>query len=67
MIERILAGGSYNGELCLWDTNTNTSLLNGQNNKEPQIAISTLDDYFHREAIQSVQWVYIYICVRSYG
>ena len=48
-LPNILAGGSYNGELCLWDAAASGS--------DPQIAMSSIDDYFHREAIQSVEWV----------
>jgi WD40 repeat protein len=45
----ILAGGTYNGELMIWDT--------VNNELDPLIASSTIDDYFHREAIQAVQWI----------
>lgn len=45
----MLAGGTYNGELVLWDVTTTEA--------DPQIAMSSIDDYFHREAIQSLQWV----------
>ncbi|CAD7943387.1 unnamed protein product [Amoebophrya sp. A25] len=45
----ILAGGSYNGELILWDTSQTAS--------DPQIAMSSIDDYFHREAIHEVSWI----------
>lgn len=45
----ILAGGTYNGELLIWDT--------ASNELDPLVASSTIDDYFHREAIQQVQWI----------
>jgi len=45
----ILAGGTYNGELLMW--NTASSEL------DPLIASSSIDDYFHREAIQAIEWI----------
>jgi WD40 repeat protein len=44
-----LAGGTYNGELMIWDI--------GSDDLDPLIASSSIDDYFHREAIQSVEWI----------
>lgn len=45
----ILAGGTYNGELMIWNT--------ASDDLDPLIASSSIDDYFHREAIQSVEWI----------
>lgn len=45
----LLAGGTYNGELMIWDT-ASTDL-------DPLVASSSIDDYFHREAIQAVEWI----------
>lgn len=44
----ILAGGTYSGELILWDT---------ANELEPQLASSSIDEYFHREGIQAIDWI----------
>lgn len=44
----ILAGGTYSGELILWDTG---------NELEPQLASSSIDEYFHREGIQAIDWI----------
>lgn len=38
----ILVGGSFNGEIFLWDTSKED---------EPLISKSSIDDYFHREMI----------------
>jgi len=44
-----LAGGTYNGELMIWNTaSTELDLL---------VASSSIDDYFHREAIEAVSWI----------
>jgi len=45
----VLAGGTYNGELQIWDT------AGGE--LDPLVASSSIDDYFHREAIQAVEWI----------
>jgi WD40 repeat protein len=45
----ILAGGSYNGELMIWNT--------ASDDLDPLVATSSIDDYFHREAIQTVEWI----------
>lgn len=45
----VLAGGTYNGELLIWDTSSGEL--------DPLVASSTIDDYFHREAIQAVNWI----------
>jgi WD40 repeat protein len=45
----ILAGGTYNGELMIWNT--------ASDDLDPLVASSSIDDYFHREAIQTVQWI----------
>lgn len=44
----VLAGGTYSGELILWDT---------ANELEPQLASSSIDEYFHREGIQAIDWI----------
>ena len=38
----ILAGGNFNGEIFLWDLSRED---------DPLISSSTIDDYFHTEAI----------------
>mmetsp|Transcript_78659 Transcript_78659/g.136448 ORF Transcript_78659/g.136448 Transcript_78659/m.136448 type:complete len:565 (-) Transcript_78659:91-1785(-) len=45
----ILAGGTYNGELLIWNT--------AGNDLDPLVASSSIDDYFHREAIQAIEWI----------
>merc|ERR1719359_1409512 len=45
----ILAGGTYNGELMIWNT--------ASDDLDPLVASSSIDDYFHREAIQTVEWI----------
>ncbi|CAE8600868.1 unnamed protein product, partial [Polarella glacialis] len=45
----VLAGGTYNGELCIWNT--------ASGELDPLVASSSIDDYFHREAIQAVEWI----------
>lgn len=44
----IIAGGTMNGEIYLW---------NVSNVEEPQIAVSQIDEYFHREAITKLIWI----------
>jgi hypothetical protein len=43
----ILAGGTVNGEIYLWNIDS----------EEPQICVSAIDEYFHREAITKLIWV----------
>jgi WD40 repeat protein len=43
----ILAGGTINGEIYLWNIDS----------EEPQIASSAIDEYYHREAITKLIWV----------
>lgn len=43
----ILAGGTINGEIYLWNIDSD----------EPQIAVSAIDEYYHREAITKLIWV----------
>jgi len=45
----VLAGGTYSGELLIWNTATGEL--------DPLVASSSIDDYFHREAIQEVAWI----------
>lgn len=47
----ILAGGTFNGEIFIWDTNTDT--------KTPVIQKSEPDEYFHRESIKNLEWLKI--------
>jgi WD40 repeat protein len=42
----ILAVGTFNGELYLYDISSNSEL-----------AHSTIDDYYHRECITSILWL----------
>lgn len=42
----IVAGGTFSGEVVVWDTNATD---------EPLIARSKIDDYFHREPITKVR------------
>ncbi|ETW06306.1 hypothetical protein, variant 1 [Aphanomyces invadans] len=44
----VVAAGSFNGELMVW----NTSL------EEPLVATSGIGDYFHREPISKLAWVF---------
>nr|ABX82716.1 cytoplasmic dynein-2 intermediate chain protein [Tetrahymena thermophila] len=43
----ILAGGSFNGEVFVWDL---------QDEEENLVCKSNIDEYFHREAITQLQW-----------
>jgi len=43
----ILAGGTLNGEIYLWNISQ----------EEPQICKSEIDEYYHRESVQSLIWV----------
>ena len=43
----ILAGGTMNGEIYLWNLD----------NEDPYIAHSAIDEYYHREAITKLIWV----------
>jgi len=43
----ILAGGTINGEIYLWNID----------NEEPQICVSAIDEYYHREAITKLIWL----------
>jgi hypothetical protein len=43
----ILAGGTINGEIYLWNID----------NDEPQICVSAIDEYYHREAITKLIWL----------
>jgi len=45
----LLAGGTYNGELMLWNTSSGEL--------DPLLGSSSIDDYFHREAIQKIEWI----------
>lgn len=44
----VVAAGTFNGEVAVWDTNL----------PEPHVAQSRIDDYFHREPVSRVEWVY---------
>lgn len=45
----ILAGGTMNGEIFIWDVN--------EDSKAPVLQKSEPDEYFHREAINGVEWL----------
>ena len=42
----ILAGGTMNGQIILWNINS----------ENPQICISDIDEYYHRESITKLIW-----------
>jgi len=44
----ILAGGTMNGEIYLWDISKE---------EDPVMHTSAVDEYFHREAIRKLVWV----------
>lgn len=44
----IVAAGTFNGEVVVWDMNKTD---------DPCIARSRIDDYFHREPVQRVEWM----------
>ena len=44
----VVAAGTFNGEVVVWDMNKVD---------EPCIARSQIDDYFHREPVQRVEWM----------
>ncbi|CAN0327427.1 unnamed protein product [Pylaiella littoralis] len=44
----IIAAGSFNGEVVVWDTSRD----------EPLLATTKIDDLFHREPVTSISWVY---------
>ncbi|CAN0389415.1 unnamed protein product, partial [Hapterophycus canaliculatus] len=44
----IIAAGSFNGEVVVWDTSRD----------EPLLATSKIDDLYHREPVTSLSWVY---------
>ena len=44
----VLAAGSSNGEVFVWDTNQ----------EDPLIASSRIEDYFHREPIAKIAWMF---------
>ena len=46
---QVLAGGTMNGEIFIWDTN--------EDSKTPVIQKSEPDEYFHREAINELEWL----------
>ena len=47
----LVAAGTFNGEVYVWDTSIDDE-------RPMQIAATRIDDYFHREAVISVKWVY---------
>eukprot|EP00904_Undaria_pinnatifida_P001983 jgi/Undpi1/11786/HiC_scaffold_4.g01485.m1 len=44
----VVAAGSFNGEVVVWDTSKD----------EPLIGMTKIDDLFHREPVTSISWVY---------
>ncbi|KAG5190033.1 WD40-repeat-containing domain protein [Tribonema minus] len=44
----IVAAGSFNGEVLVWNTAAD----------DPLLGVSQIDDYFHREPVTQVAWVY---------
>jgi hypothetical protein len=49
-IPSLIAGGTFNGEVIVWDTS-----LEGE---ERCVGTSEIDDYYHREPVVDVAWVY---------
>ena len=49
----ILAGGTINGEIFIWNIDIEESKDKGG----PQIAKSEADEYFHREPIKRILWL----------
>jgi WD repeat-containing protein 34 len=47
----VVAAGTFNGEVYVWDTSI-------EDERPMQVAATRIDDYFHREAVVSVKWVY---------
>eukprot|EP00397_Hematodinium_sp_SG-2012_P037886 GEMP01041141.1.p1 GENE.GEMP01041141.1~~GEMP01041141.1.p1 ORF type:complete len:534 (+),score=85.36 GEMP01041141.1:169-1770(+) len=43
----LLAGGSYNGEVTLWDVSSP---------QDPQLASSDIGEYLHRDAVHAMEW-----------
>lgn len=43
----ILAGGTMNGEIIIWNVDL----------EDPKLHISAIDEYYHREAITKLIWV----------
>ncbi|CAM9450745.1 unnamed protein product, partial [Laminaria digitata] len=44
----VVAAGSFNGEVVVWDTSKD----------EPLLGMTKIDDLFHREPVTSISWVY---------
>ena len=49
-IPNLIVGGTFNGEVVVWDTS-----LEGE---DRLIGTSAIDDYYHREPVVDVSWVY---------
>ncbi|CAM9562357.1 unnamed protein product [Ascophyllum nodosum] len=47
-IPAVVAAGSFNGEVVVWDTSRD----------EPLVATTKIDDVFHREPVTSLSWMY---------
>ena len=47
----ILAGGTMNGEIYLWNIDSE------RDEKDPQICNSEIDEYYHREAVTKLIWI----------
>jgi len=47
----VIAAGTFNGEIVVWDTSI-------EDDRPMMIASTRIDDYFHREAVASLKWIY---------
>ena len=47
----VIAAGTFNGEIVVWDTSI-------EDERPMMIASTRIDDYFHREAVVSLKWIY---------
>ena len=47
----MIAAGTFNGEIVVWDTSI-------EDERPMMIASTRIDDYFHREAVVSLKWIY---------
>ena len=47
----VIAAGTFNGEIVVWDTSI-------EDERPMMIASTRIDDYFHRESVVSLKWIY---------